>query len=167
MSYSIYIGNAELESEWPGDDERPYAAWVVHCIERDDAPYKPDLTGKSNGCHPGYAQWSEAMRDAGLYEMWYDDERGLLRPHPGCRPLTREHMERTETALRALARRHPDDRPGICFCATCAPHDVPPGGAERPAHDPRLSMRLLRLEWMVWWMRWALDNCPRPAVSNS
>lgn len=162
MSYDIYIGNAELKSEWPGE-YGPVAEWDVDGMTHEDAPYKPDLTGKGNSCHPGYGQWADAMEEVGLAEAFFDQEDGLLREHPGIQPLTAAHLATFEAAQAEYRRRRPAERPGCCRCAGCQRFD-----ADKDAvHDPTLNFNMLRLEWLVWWTRWALENCERPAMANS
>lgn len=51
MSYDIYIGNADIRSEW--SDENIRAEWTVEEIRSPDAPIFPndELTGNSNSRH--------------------------------------------------------------------------------------------------------------------
>ena len=162
MSYDIYIGNAVLHSEW--SDDYQAAEWAVESTTHPDAPFKPDLTQSGNSCHPGYSQWADAMRAVGLYELWFKPWEGLLSEHPGCKRLTREHLDAVEDARKAYSAQHPTERPGCCECAEC---QRPFAGKNPPPHDPTLNFNMLRLDWMAFWMRWALENCERPAVSNS
>lgn len=169
MSYDIYIGNAELETDWPGEDwDGPHAEWVVSGMTHPDAPFKPDMTENSNGCHPGYGQWGDAMRTLGLDDVWFAEETGLLSMHPGIKVLTAEHLARFESAREAYRAEHPDRRPGFCPCYDCdALGRFKRGAAEDgPPHDPTWDSNLSRLDWMCWWAKWALENCERPAVYN-
>lgn len=161
MSYAIYIGNAELESEWPGEDG-PRAEWTVNGMEHPEAPFKPDVTGRSNGCHPGYSQWDIAMEQVGLHDAFFDAKRGLLREHPGIQLLTQEHVAEFEAARTAFLLAHPIERPGICRCRGCNRID----GDDEAVHDPALNFNMHRLNWLCWWTRYALANCERPAVYN-
>lgn len=160
MSYSIYIGNATVESEW-GDheDEPPYAAWGVELETHADAPFKPDLTENTNYCAPGYGQWHEAMRQVGLERLWYEE---LLAQHPGCVKLLPRHLEEVKKAHKKYKIRHPDSVMGLCRCVECAW----PGESEVVVHDPLKNFNLYRLEWMHFWMKWALENCEHPAIAN-
>lgn len=163
MSYSIYIGNAELETDWPGADYGgPHAEWVVHGTTHDDAPYKPDMTGKGNSCHPGYSQWSDAMDTVGLAGLWFAEETGLLCEHPGIKALKAEHLAEMERARDHYRACHPNERAGMCKCKECNRLE----GKADVTHDPTLNFNMLRLEWMIFWTRWALANCGRPAVYN-
>lgn len=166
MSYDIYIGQAKIESSWD-DDDTPRAEWVVGLHTHPKAPNKPDMTGQGNSCHPGYGQWADAMRTVGLFDLWFDEGRGLLREHPGCQRLTAEHLIEVERAQAAYLAAHPNEKPGMCECVECVRFPPPPADkSQRPPHDPTLNFNMLRLEWMAWWMRWTLENCTRPAVAN-
>ena len=155
MSYSIFVGNAELDSEWGSE---PSARWIVRKVEHPEAPIKPDLTGRTNGTHPGYSQFAEFCEDVGLRDVFGD----LMRDHPGIAQLTRAHLVRFEAARRAYALRHPSERPAYCECAECDRF----GGDPAPAHDPTANVNMLKLDWLIWWTRRALDTCERPAIYN-
>ncbi len=161
MSYDIYIGNAELESEWPGEDGAR-AEWTVNLRSEAEAPFKPDMTGRGNSCHPGYSQWANAMRDVGLYDAFFGKEEGLLREHPGIQPLTTGHLATFESARTAYMRSHPAERAGMCPCHECQVF----GKDTSSPHDPTLNFNMLRLDWLCWWTKWALEHCERPAMSN-
>jgi hypothetical protein len=91
MSYSIYIGEPEIEY-YPEDE---YMRIKVKCVEHPNAPelFYGDISGKTNGRHPGYSQMRNWCEKVGLYELFYDEEYGLLRSHPGCRPLLQKHLD--------------------------------------------------------------------------
>jgi hypothetical protein len=165
VSYDIYIGQAVLFSEWPkdGDGEEPRAEWQVDGMTHPEAPNKPDMTGQGNGCHPGYGQWAEAMREVGLYDLWFKEYEGFLSPHPGIKRLTRAHLGAVQIARATYKAAHPNERPGCCECAECQKFERKP---DPPPHDPTLNFNMLRLDWMEFWMRWTLENCKRPAVYN-
>jgi hypothetical protein len=169
VSYSILIGNAELESAWPGDDE-PEARWVVNAHEEPDALTFPfdGMTGNSNGRHPGYGQWADFCRASGLYALFYgiaepDGRRhagGILSRHPGIVPLTPDMFATVRAARERWLARHPNAIPGW---------DYPEHFPGRDEVDDGVRGRdatLARLLWLEWWMDWALRTCERPAVHN-
>lgn len=153
MAYSIYIGEARLEpaNKYPGIHYTHYDIDVEE-TELPDAPVWPnpdgvwgDISGKSNGRHPGYSQMSAWARTAGVYEVWFDKRNGLLSLHPGCAVLRPVHLDAHIEALEQWKREHPEAEPGW-----------------QEGEDAILA----RLIWYGWWMRWALDNCEHPAVCN-
>lgn len=61
----------------------------------------------------------------------------LIESHPGVAPLMAEHLARFEAARGLVAN----------------------------TSDPKWDAR--RLEWLIWWTRWALENCEYPTFANS
>lgn len=149
MGYSIHIGNVVLKRQY---DDIDYSQWEpeIERIDHPDAPEwpssdgLPDISGKSNGRHPGYCQMSDWARRVGLYELWLGEE-GLLRPHPGCAVLKPEHLAVVTAARVKWEGENPSARPGW-----------------GEGYDSALA----RLLWYEWWFSWALENCARPGVSN-
>jgi hypothetical protein len=147
MSYDIYIGNAVPRA----DEDRFY--WDVEEVTLPDAPEwpspddMPDISGKTNGRHPGYGQMSDWADRVGLTDLWFAQwGEGLLSPHPGCTPLKPDHLAGVREALARFKEKHPN---------------VQPGWGDDLAGD------LARLVWYEWWMAWALNHCEHPAVYNT
>jgi hypothetical protein len=140
MSYSIYIGE-----EAPDEDDPD--ATRVYRVESPDAPeFEGDrMTGKGNHRHARYSQWTDFTREAGLYDLFFDKQCGLMREHPDTQRLTVKHLREVERALDDWRRHHPRARPGW--------------GAKQ---DPILA----RLVWLQFWVKWTLGNCKRPAIHN-
>lgn len=152
MGYIINIGNAvPRHSKEYGE---LYARWAVEDATSGDAPTFPhdEVTGNSNSRSPSYTGWHEFCRKAGIEDLWYDKNEGLLREHPGCFILTPTHHARVKEALERW-RAH----------AT-----LPPGfSGWHGEDDGKYDAILARLIWLEWWMDWALKNCETPAVENS
>lgn len=147
MGYSIYIGEATIFTE---EDE----IWVgVKKIEHPDAPYWessggfPDASEKTNGRHPSYTQFVDFCRSTGLANLFFDEDYGLLRDHPGIKRIYPHHLEEISRARKRWEELHPNAVPGW---------NVDKG------EDPILA----RLIWYEWWFRWALENCKLPAIYN-
>lgn len=148
MGYSIYIGEAVLET----DLEYLEASYTVEEIENEKAPFWEsiadpfrDASGKTNGRHPSYGAmrlWTEAV---GLYDMFYNKESGFLEPHPGIRRLTQDHQIAFQSALTNYKKKHPKSEPGWM--------------------DDKDAV-LARLIWFKWWVDWAIENCKNPAICN-
>lgn len=149
MGYNIYIGNAVPQFN---KSDFPYlsARWTVEPTEHPDAPdFSVDgcPTGNGNGRGPSYSVWTDFTKWAGLYEMFYNEDDGFLRPHPGCCGITVEQVQEVEAALHHKKN-----------------------VATRPAgfsEDGSLDHNLARLMWLAFWMRWAVENCETPAIFNS
>jgi hypothetical protein len=182
MGYTIRIGEAVVETDL---DER--SACVTTRKEDGHALGAPlDSTGgpdsRMNELWPGYIVWGEAMATLGLSDVWYGDERGygswvgpsgeehnaLLAEHPGCQPLTKDHLLAFEAAERrwlagdCVRMRYDSTVNGIG-------HDrrsryVPYVG---PTAEEAGEYMGRRARWLVWWTEWALTHCVYPSVSNS
>lgn len=167
MSYDIYIGNTEMQLIEDEEEVTPYSRFVdgkiryyepvVNEIRQPDAPTFPndDMTGNSNNRHPGYSQWSEFLRIAGLYDLFFNRRTGLMRQHPGHAELQECHAQAIEQALMRWKASHPDAQPG--FEAFSWGEDVPEVG-----YDSILA----RLIWLDWWVKWALEHCEHAAIYN-
>lgn len=173
MGYTIKIGNAELESEWD-KEEGGSACWDVPVVSNPDAPMC-EFTEQRNERWPSYSGWADFARTTGLYEWCFNYARGSDSPriegqpegkmsrHPGCMPLTQADLLLVQNRLVEFRAKNPDRIPGGCPCPKCEGFL---GTREGPPHDPRMSVNLDRLIWLEWWIRWALANCERPAISN-
>jgi len=137
MGYTILIGEASIT---PAPDElgqalqwetSPSVEITVHEIEQDGAA--PDGFGNpSNKRMPSYMAWGDFCDDAGLTNLFFNEESGLFRQHPGACLLTQNHL------AEMLAAR------------------------QRPLEDYHVE----RLEWLIWWTAWALENCRVPTIYN-
>jgi hypothetical protein len=144
MGFAITIGHAEeIET---GDSEIP-SYLGVRPVEREDAPAfdLDEHTGRSSRREVSYVAWDRFCRQTGLRDLFFDPRSGLMREHPGCAPITFEHVAIVEGAIAVWKKSHPDARPGWC-----------------DGQDEDLA----RLLWLASWMHWALEHCERPALAN-
>ena len=164
MGYTIKIGQAE-----PSNDHVTYEAheygFEVASLELPDAPrHAGDVNPGKNERWPSYSVWTDFTKEVGLHELFYNDDGGLVRPHPGVIVLRPEHGATIRGALEAYRLKHP---------GAVARFDVFPPGTSAveeftaPAQHPSCDYALARLEWLSWWVDWALANCSRPAIENS
>lgn len=81
--------------------------------------------------------------------------KGLLAHHPGCAALTAAHAATINDALARYKQRHPNAVARFV-------------GETGDSADASLADRTLaRLEWLAFWVDWAVKNCERPAMQNS
>ncbi len=165
MGYDIVIGNAVPHFDWDAcGDTRPLAEWQV---ERETLPNAPnsDDAGQSNLRSPSYTSWEDFLRKVGLHGLFFDGYEGLMSQHPGTAKLTKEHAEGIEAAAAKWRAANPDAQPRYCECMACDPwiarQRQPP-----PPHDSNASGTAVRLVWLEFWVRWAVDNCEHPAIQN-
>lgn len=146
MAYEIYIG------EWNRGataDEEGCTPQDVSLIEIDGAPTcaGDEMTGCSNRRQPSYGVWDRFCRATGVYALFFDPRKGLMREHPGTASLTKGHAKEIAAALARYRANHPDAQPTF---------------ESADEHDHHLA----RLIWLDWWVRWALANCRQPAIHN-
>lgn len=151
MSYSIYVGQAVVR-----DDDGQIRA-VVLTEKHPEAPTAPNdsRTGDTNVRHLGNSGWYAFARAVGLHDLFFSEEHGLMREHPGCFALAPEHLWRVEGALRVWRKKWPNVSPGFT-----ADDDW----VETP--EKNAAAHLARLIWLEWWMRHALETCSLPAIYN-
>ena len=179
MGYTLTIGEAEID--YSEDSCRITASNV----RLDDAPAHDEPTDYTNSRWPSYTGWSESMRALGLTDMMFAGKRGdddgagsfewngkeyqpLIIDHPGAEPVTQAHVEYVAAKLRDYKAAHPDH---------IAQYPPPREGAvplfgkmyrqEDLSQDPRYDGNLVRGEWLLFWLRWAVANCKRPVFVNS
>lgn len=143
MEISIRIGDAVLQKPEIDNEKYPLELAHIECevreIEIDDAPYGKNSGGSSYTWFDGFA------RRVGLYPFFFERGRGLVSDHPAIVAIFPRHLLEVQGALEEYRSKHPD-------AAT-------EGGWPR---DHTLAF----LVWFEWWMRWALENCARPAMQN-
>ena len=144
MGYSITIGELEKST----DPEERDSAVEVHF---DHAPADGSPTDYTNARWPSYGGWADFL-DATNLGFLSPRTNGaprdptcppLLEDHPGVMPVLPVHRARIEAAYAAYVAK------------------LPPHANVRSDHN------LARLTWLLFWVRWALDNCYSPVCANS
>jgi hypothetical protein len=143
-----------IDHGMPEGGHENYLELDVAKVELPEAPAFPGdvMSQNINARYPSYTGWSDFTRRCGLYPEWYgtDQKRGgLMDTHPGVAALDARTLAMHESALDLHRCRFPG-------AVAQQGDEVGPNDNDRA-----------RLEWLVWWMRWALANCTNPAVSNS
>ena len=153
MGYNLTIGNAVLAE--PDPDTNEYFV-EVEGFEHPEAPAFGEPTDHTSERWPSYSGWHDFCDEVGLRELFYDEEKGLLAHHPGTVALNRDHLVVIEAALKRRRATNGRKEPGF-------PDETPAGELIENGKDPQLA----RLVWLEYWVRWALENCERPALHNS
>jgi len=155
MGYSIQIGNAELEL----NPKELRAEYTVNQVKNEDAVHiENDDTDKSNSRSPSYTVFSDWMHEVKLYDLFKNEETGIMREHPGIFPLTSAHLSEVRLAIEKYTTKHPGVKPGFWL--------EDPTDWTKVVEDPTLSPSLARLVWFEYWIDWALKNCELPAIEN-
>lgn len=153
MGYSLTIGNAVLGEPCPDTH-----VWSVDVegFSHPDAPAFGEPTDRTSQRWPSYSGWTDFCTEVGLTKLFYDKECGLLSRHPGTFGLTQGHLKTVTEALERRRAVNGGKEPGF-------PDETPDGELVENGKDGQLA----RLVWLEYWVRWALENCERPAIRNT
>ena len=138
MGYNLTIG--QVEAGTLECEEGEYAIRIeVTLVKFDSAPRDDSPTDGTNQRWPDYSAWAGFCRDTGLYSLFYDGEHGLIRRHPGVFALTADHLAQIKAAHSRLKLRS----------------------------DGAYALHGGRMQWLEYWVEWALANCSRPGIKNT
>ena len=157
MGYTLKIG--ELEVNY--DKEEEYISLEAKSEKHDNAPAFGEPTDYTNSRWPSYSSWSDFCKFAGLYDLFFNKETGLIREHPGCVVLTERHKEEIDKAYNEFKKKYPN------AVAAYSPIIDYSKGVYSDEEWPEENGLLCRLEWLKYWVDWALVNCERPVFYNS
>lgn len=141
MGYDFIIGEKTIDDE----DEEVTMVWAEE-VEHENAPAFGEPTDYSNERWPSYTVWHYFCKDTGLYELFYERKDKLIPEHPGYQSLTPFHQQKINTAYKVFKANHPE--------------------AELDIEKDEASGWLCRLEWLKYWVDWALENCENPVFCN-
>lgn len=178
MGYTLKIGEAIIS--WHHDLVK------IDCknIELPDSPAFGEPTDRTNSRWPSYSSWANAMKKLGLMDIMFNERNGgkgyvdwkgkvlypLLQEHPGASPITPDHVDYIECKLTEYKAKFSDH---------IAKYPPPKEGAKPLwegsslyqdsdlVDDPRFDGDLCRGEWLLWWCKWAVENCKHPVFVNS
>lgn len=121
------------------------------------------LSNNVNARHPSYTAWSGFCKEVGISELFYGQgwkpewrsyeecsegfhrSTPLFAEHPGYQAIGPSDVEYIRQALENRRATNPD----------------PPGLGSGEDYEK------VRLEWLYYWMDWAVKNCERPIIHNS
>lgn len=173
MGYTLTFGNFTVV---PAPQDR--YAHVTASLDKfpEDAPYCSIGNGeRANFTWPSYSAWTSFTERYDLYDvffgekrdgMWYADDHcyeGLLSRHPGAFEITPGHLLKFEEAYLNAPMTY--EEAVIEYEAYL--------NLSRDEKDEVLAKDLepvfdtLRLNWLVYWTRWCLENCEYPTFANS
>lgn len=159
MGYTLTIGQLKTTIEGEGLDT--YVHHTVESVTLDEAPAFNEPTDYTNSRWPSYGAWHDAMRFVGLHEMMFNEDDGLLASHPGCVYLTKEHKAVIDKAHKDFYEKYPNCKAGF----------PPKISEENKIYEdmewPTENNHAVRLEWLKFWVDWALLNCTQPVFKNS
>lgn len=154
MGYTLTIGNAYLQYD------KAERSLTVECRNEtlDNAPAFGEPTDGTNSRWPSYTSWADFSRFVGLYGLFFDKNNPeceiLIDHHPGFVALSETHKEIIDEAYAAYYLKYPNAKPGF------KPDGFIGTWPDENAHAARL-------EWLKFWVDWALVNCEMPIFYNS
>ncbi len=161
MGYNLSIGEAEIEYDIYEDDHRESLVRVGVKSERhDDAPAFGEPTDYTNARWPSYTQWHEFCKLTQLKDVFYQGN-DFCGGHPGVFPITKNFQHLLHLALKAHKMRYPK---------TVASYERESEITENGSYTENDFMAdgcMCRLEWLIYWTDWALENCDKPVFCNT
>jgi hypothetical protein len=158
MGYTLRIG--ELETTVTDDGLESCVCNEAEGKHLDEAPAFGEPTDHTNSRWPSYTAWHDFSRFVGLHDFFYDKSTGLIRTHPGCVPLKKEHKEILDEAYKEFYEKYPNAKAGY---SPKALNDMFVEDKDWPEENNYAA----RLEWLKFWIDWALENCKIPVFYNS
>jgi hypothetical protein len=148
MGYTLKIGEALFESACESDGIEATFRIDVENKRFEDAPAYGEPTDYENSRWPSYSSWSDCMEKAGMSDLMFNKEYGLMQVHPGCVPITKEHYEMFKNLYNKFNENNPN---------SVASYET----------DQGMDFVKCRVEWLNYWIEWAYNNCKNPAFYNS
>lgn len=152
MGYSLTIG--ELKISIQGKGLQSYLDYDAEEVSLDNGPAYGEPTDNTNSRWPSYTSWGDSMDFLGLRKF----SNAVLAEHPGVVPLTQEHKKEIDEAYERFYAKYPNAKAGY------SPNS---DGFREDENWPEENGYAVRLEWLKFWVDWALENCKVPVFANS
>lgn len=153
MGYNLSIGNAKIECE--SNDH--YICISCDIVRVDDAPDYGDVNGKMNIRWPSYSQWANFAQEVNLHEFFFNKDSGVMRNHPGEYFLTEDDYQVIKDAKVEYVNKYGTDLIDIeNYIMSDVSEDV-----------DIIKYNFIRLHWLEYWVRYALDHYEYPIFKNS
>jgi hypothetical protein len=144
MGYNLYIGEADLHT----DIESRWARYGVAVKDGEDLGAPLNSTDNHSNCiYPSYSAWGAFCEEVGLKAVFYAEREPWWTGESG-------------NQYEGLLSHHPG-------CAVITEDHYKAFVAATEGYKGTDEYHKKRLDWLVWWTRWALDNCQYPSFSNS
>jgi len=158
MGYSITIGELEIETHDDDGLDCTGLSFDAVGVSRDEAPAFGEPTDYTNSRWPSYTSWSNCLRDAGIYDLFFDNGH-LIGGHPGVRLVTKEFVEEFKKRKQVFEQKYPNVQP------TYGENHKGVFG-EVDEDNPEENSVYCRVVWLDYWLTWALENCKVPVIAN-
>lgn len=141
MGYSLIIGEHIVEQA------EDYTHQTAQVVSLPTAPAFGEPTDYTNQRWPSYTGWREFSEFCELLPLMFDRSDSLIAEHPGYTVLTKEHKEEIDEAYKRF-------------------YDLYPNAVATFKSDKLVDHYACRLEWLKFWVDWALENCKNPVFMN-
>jgi hypothetical protein len=122
-----------------GDIVDGEAQRMIELVVRPDAP-PSSSSRRSNDRHPSYSDWSKFLVQTGLTDWWDNPRDGVGRTMPLLSKLTEKDADLiAKASMRFLKNK-------------------------RRMSKVDFDLNFDRIEWLLWWVSWAVDNCKNPGI---
>jgi len=148
MGYTLAIGEKEIDNSDP-----EYHFTRVKNERHDQAPAFGEPTDHENARWPSYSGWSDCMTEAGMFDLFFDKDNGLLNEHPGYKTITPALVDTFRARKKAFEEKYPS--------VTAEYLDDGHDGFITP------NATYCRIVWLDYWLTWALAHCKEPIFFNS
>lgn len=157
MGYTLSIGKPILDI----DTKNHWISIDVEPVELEDAPAFGEPTDYTNRRWPSYSSWAKFVRFVELEHVFRDEDKGLIRQHPGETPISKWHQEEIDKAMEKFKEKYPNAKAGY------SPLIDEANGVWEDPDWPEENNWLCRLEWLKYWVDWALENVETPIFKNT
>jgi len=148
MGYNLGIGELNVIYD-NGGDARITLDFEPEKGHNADFLNVGEPTDGSNMRWPSYASWKKVIIKLDMLDLFFNDDDSLMRCHPDTVPLNEEHRKVINSKYKEFKRKYPNAKPNY--------ND----------EDNEENAALVRIEWLKYWVNWALDNCEKPVFHNS
>lgn len=157
MGYSITIGELKV-CQHPEDGlDSSCISFDADSVKIENAPAFGEPTDYTNSRWPSYSGWSECLEDAGMYDLFFDSGH-LIGGHPGLRLVTKELVYAVSEAKQEFEYKFPNVK------ATYGSRGDDIWDVDKK--NPRENSTYCRMVWLDFWLKWAIENCDIPVISN-
>ena len=144
MAILIKIGELTTSVDGVGIDK--FIAIGAETVVDVRVPTYVENVGNGNYIMPSAASWRDFLNYTGLYKLMYNESYSLMREP--CVPITEEHRSIFWDKYNKYRKNYPDAIPDLTS-----------------VH--RADYCFAVLEWLRFWIEWALINCNVPVFYNS
>lgn len=137
MGFHIIIGNATICKD---DSPEGVRILTVESMKHNDAPNYGGIVEDGNLRMPSYSQWKYFCDRIGV-DIFKTFDWGT---DGDCNIINHTHADRIDSLLAAHKDRHP--------------------GLQANEDGTEDEIDRARLEWLAWWLRYAVNNCEYPSI---